>query len=153
MMRRTLRYALLADGSSDRALLPVIGWVLDQHAADLDYPEPGFRPRAHDRPFAAEIAAAIEELLPDILFVHRDAETVDLEKRRQEIPDGERPVVRVVPVRKRFHRDLGSVVHRVAELVRDYAPLRAAAAFRRFESDCIEALREWRGGRGLATSQ
>jgi hypothetical protein len=44
--------------------------------------------------------------------------------------------------RKRFRRDLAVTVHRVAELVGDFAPLRQLPAFARFERDCREACRQ-----------
>lgn len=99
MSRPSLRYALLADGGSDRALLPIIGWVLSRHAHDVDFPEPGFRVRDLRRPIREEMDTAIERHRCEVLFVHRDAERMDPEVRRREIPAGDRPIVRVVPVR------------------------------------------------------
>jgi hypothetical protein len=42
--------------------------------------------------------------------------------------------------RKRLLQDHGNVVQRVAELIRDFAPLRVLPAFARFEHDCRETL-------------
>ena len=34
---RALRYTLLADGSSDRTLIPVLDWLLDRYHPDIRY--------------------------------------------------------------------------------------------------------------------
>ncbi len=204
-MTRLMRLALLADGSSDRALLPIIRWVVAQADPEIEILQPGFRVRDMRSDLLHEMAATCQEFEPDILFVHRDAEAQDPELRRQEIPDVDRTLVRVVPVRmteawllfdadairsaagnpmssaslvlpllkrvealpdpkstlhemllsaaevtgrrlKRFQRDLPASVHRVAELIRDFAPLRRLSAFGRFERECREACREAAGG-------
>ncbi len=93
-----LRFALLADGSSDRCLLPILTWLIRQCRPSLALGEPGFRARVTKLPLADEIAATHALFRPDLLFVHRDAEAADPEARRREIPERER-LVRVVPVR------------------------------------------------------
>lgn len=98
-MRGMLRLALLADGSSDRALLPIIRWVVTQAAPEIEFLQPGFRVRAPRSDLLAEMKSTCQEFEPHILFVHRDAEAQDPELRRQEIPDADRTLVRVVPVR------------------------------------------------------
>jgi hypothetical protein len=105
-----IRYTLISDGSSDRALLPIITWVLRARGgvnriqpewADLNrLPRP---PKAlQDR-----ILAAIDLFPCDLLFVHRDAEREDPEHRYEEIRDAlkeasardfKTPAVCVVPV-------------------------------------------------------
>lgn len=193
-----LKYALLADGTSDRALLPIINWVLRRGRSDLEIAEPGFRARAPSAEMREEMCATLDEFGPDILFVHRDAENQDPELRRGEIPDLDHVIVRVVPVRmteawllfdeaairraagnplgsgglglptlrriedmpdpktclrdallvasevsgrrrKRLKRDIAQSVHRVAELIADFAPLRQVSAFARFERECLQA--------------
>lgn len=42
-----------------------------------------------------------------------------------------------------FKRDMATRVHRVAEVIGDFSPLRALPAFSRFENDTIEALTSW----------
>jgi len=107
-----LHYTLLSDGSSDQALMPVLTWLLHQHLpncpvqprwADLrrlpDCPR-----RLHDR-----IRTTADLYNPcNLLFVHRDAETIPLDQRCAEIhdaigrawPDGSTlPAIAVVPVR------------------------------------------------------
>jgi hypothetical protein len=93
---RPLRLVLLADGSSDRALLPILVWSLREAMREARFLEPEFSVRR------GTLSAAIERMMlehrPDILFVHRDAEREALENRRAEIPYSH-GVVRVVPVR------------------------------------------------------
>ncbi|GBL34863.1 hypothetical protein EMGBS15_04580 [Filimonas sp.] len=79
-MRNGIRYTLIADGSSDKALMNIIKWLLD----DL-YPRIAFEGQFADfrhmpsPPEAGDVQAKIitaEEWYPfDILFYHRDAET------------------------------------------------------------------------------
>lgn len=78
---RSVRYTLLGDGSSDRALVPVLDWLIRTHlppaviqeeaqVADLGrLPSP---PPLADLP--SRIQTAIEFYPCDALFVHRDAE-------------------------------------------------------------------------------
>jgi hypothetical protein len=100
-----MRLALLSDGSSDQALLPVIAWLLGQWStvvfesvwADLrSLPRPPSK-------LAARVTAAIDLYPCDLLVIHRDAEREPLEKRVEEIDEATRSlhvaVVRLVPVR------------------------------------------------------
>lgn len=205
-MPRSLRLALLADGASDRALLPIIRWTLQQADPTLELAQPGFRIRNPGADMRHEMESTCGEHEPDILFVHRDAEAQAPERRRQEIPDLDRTLARVIPVRmteawllfdedairsaadhpkgraklslpasrrvegiadpkqllhellltaaevagrrrKLFQRDLPARVHRVAELIRDFSPLRQLTAFRLFEQECDQA-RKVHGDRG-----
>jgi hypothetical protein len=42
-----------------------------------------------------------------------------------------------------FRRDLSGRVHRVAEVIDDFSPLRVLKAFRKFEDDTLEALTKY----------
>jgi hypothetical protein len=196
-----VRVALVADGSSDRTLIPVIRWTLSQCAGRAQMGQPAFYNRDVGKPLLDEMRRTIELFVPDILFVHRDGETATLDARRAEIPDIDVPLVRVVPIRmteawllfdeaalrvaagnprgrcdlglpdirraeevadpkarlrdallaaaevagrrrKRLLADLPAVVHRVAELIADFAPLRRLSAFSRFQDDCHAAFAE-----------
>jgi hypothetical protein len=88
-----LRYTLLTDGSSDKTLMNIIKWVLDDiypklpcHGSFAD-----LRPLPNPPPFGNVIQRIkrAEELYPfDILFYHRDAENNDnniIKKRKDEI--------------------------------------------------------------------
>jgi hypothetical protein len=103
---KTLTFTLLAEGGSDRLLIPVIEWVI----------------RSFNVPFAFEIVLAepyassdladlalMKEMLRvypcDVLVIHRDSDTQPLKVRRKQITDaslylleGAQPVP-LVPVR------------------------------------------------------
>lgn len=105
-----LRCTLLTDGPSDRALVPLIRWLLREHRGitpvDLEFADLG---RLVDPPrdLSQRIERSIELYPCDVLFVHRDAERASLATRVREIDDAVRrssspetlPVVTVVPVR------------------------------------------------------
>lgn len=84
-----LRYTLVTDGSSDRTLLSALDWLLleklpnsitlESSWADLrSLPSP---PRA----LTEKIKTAAELYPCDLLFIHRDAESVEFSVRRSEI--------------------------------------------------------------------
>jgi hypothetical protein len=203
-----VRTTLVSEGSSDRALLPVLHWLLldlnfsgslEQQWADLrQLPRP-------PRGLPERIRKAVELYPCDLLFVHRDAETMPLSERRQELRSavqnaglGDPPAaVCVVPVRMMeawllfderalrqaagrpsgrhplglprrqhledltdpkgiLHRLLVEAsgvtgrrrkkfptverVHRLANLIEDYSPLRVLPAFRELEQDLRDVL-------------
>ncbi len=104
-----LRYTLVADGSTDACLVPIINWVL------RNYPDPFFRefvPQVADRRWLAgrrgllgRIESGLRQFPCDLLFIHRDAERQDPELRYREIEKGAAEAldlpayVPVVPVR------------------------------------------------------
>ena len=105
-----LRFTLVGDGSSDRALIPILTWLLRQYwegtpiqaeFADLRWlPNP-------PRKLSQRIDKSVELYPCDLLFVHRDAEGESMEDRFDEIGKSLElsekgktlPVVCVVPVR------------------------------------------------------
>ncbi len=106
-----LRYTLLSDGPSDKALMPILTWLLRQHFPNLPIqfrwsdlrrlPNP-------PRELYERIRASIDLYPCDLLFVHRDAETTSLVERLSEINqavsnasvDRQMPaVICVVPIR------------------------------------------------------
>ncbi len=105
-MAVNLAYTLVADGPSDRALLPVLDWLLGEHsqrlfdgvAADLS------RVRNPPKELGLRIQRALELYPCDLLFVHRDAEKAKQQTRRREILKAlgvadHPPAVCVIPVR------------------------------------------------------
>lgn len=106
---RELRFTFRTDGRSDRALMPILTWLLRENGvrcpiqplwADL-YRLPKKPPLMSKAEFES-----ILDLYPcDLLFVHRDAEAQPYEKRVEEIRSviselpGPPPHVCVIPVR------------------------------------------------------
>jgi hypothetical protein len=80
--------SLLADGPSDRALLPILQWVVQEHAGDAvvqcEWADLR-RIRQPPRTLEQRIRRAVDLYPCDVLFVHRDAETRDPERRYEEI--------------------------------------------------------------------
>lgn len=105
-----LRFTLLADGPSDKALLAILEWLL-RSIGVLCALTPKFAELQHLRKPPKRLVDRIRvamELYPcDLLFVHRDAETQSPEERRVEIqeavdelpPSLVPPCVCVIPVR------------------------------------------------------
>lgn len=95
--------ALLAEGSSDRALLPIVRWVLASTTPEdvgLEWVDAASFPR---RPttLREKVDFAPRVCGFDLLFIHRDADNQPPEWRAREIADaaGDKPHVPVVPVR------------------------------------------------------
>jgi hypothetical protein len=122
-----LRFTLLSDGASDRALIPILRWALIENAVRRSI-QPSWADlrqlRKPPKGLANRITAAIEYWPCDLLFIHRDAEGEQLQRRRQEIDEAvqeafaqarNRPrAVFVVPVRMLeawFLTDLDAIRH------------------------------------------
>ncbi|MFN8345323.1 MAG: hypothetical protein U0X91_09975 [Spirosomataceae bacterium] len=109
---KELRYTLISDGSSDKVLLNVIQWLLDDLFPQLPFlgTYGDLRILPHP-PGASDVRNRIEraqEYYPfDILFYHRDAESVDekiISQRIQEIhqeitEERKKVIVCVVPIK------------------------------------------------------
>ncbi|MBI5605073.1 MAG: DUF4276 family protein [Deltaproteobacteria bacterium] len=105
-----IRYTLLSDGPSDRALIPLLTWVLrekgDVNRVQAEWADLGRLPKP-PKSLCDRILSAIDLFPCDLLFVHRDAEREEPEKRYEEIRSAIReatsrgfqtPAVCVVPV-------------------------------------------------------
>jgi hypothetical protein len=106
----SLRYTLLSDGSSDRALMPILDWLLRLHLpncpiqgewADLRHVNKSLR-----NSFEKKIQLSVDLYPCDLLFIHRDAEkeprenrVAEIQKALQKINFSTRPTVHVIPVR------------------------------------------------------
>jgi len=105
-----LNYTLVSDGSSDRMLLPILSWVLQQahptwtfnrEWADLH------TVRSKSTSLTDRIRLSVEWFPCKILFIHRDAELAQPEKRHAEIDAALRKVtlntspiiIHVIPIR------------------------------------------------------
>ena len=103
-----LHCTLLSDGSSDRALIPILRWLLHHllphrpvqlRWADLrQLPQP-------PRPLSEKIITATQLYPCDLLLVHRDAENASIDERQAEVDSAlngaqiTSPGVAVIPVR------------------------------------------------------
>lgn len=108
-----LTYTLLGDGTSDKALMPIIDWTIRQHTpnlviqsqwADFSYlnePPPVSR-------LPGRIHKALQLFPCDWLIIHRDSERQSLSERYEEIMEawremehqyGRQKAVGIVPVR------------------------------------------------------
>lgn len=95
-MNRQLAYAVVADGGTDRLLVPIIQWAVHRLDPGVEILEPEFRKR---RGSVAEFLAAYRSGAM-LIFVHRDSETLTLDERLGEFDTVDRrEVVPVVPVR------------------------------------------------------
>lgn len=95
-MSRQLTFSIVADGGTDRALVPIVQWAVHRLDPDVEVLEPEFRKRS----------GSVVDYLSSyrtgamIVFVHRDAEGVDHATRLAEFAEVERrDVVPVIPVR------------------------------------------------------
>lgn len=99
----------MADGTSDRALIPILTWLLRRCCVSLPI-QPGFadlrRLRNPPKALAERIVTSLELYPCDLLFVHRDVERSTIEDRVSEIRAALsealgplQPAVCVVPVR------------------------------------------------------
>ena len=95
-MNRQLAYAVVADGGTDRLLVPIIQWAVHRLDPGVEILEPDFRRR---RGSITEFLGAYKTGAM-LIFVHRDSEGLSLEERLREFGTVDRPdVVPVVPVR------------------------------------------------------
>lgn len=101
----TLACTLLADGSSDRVLEPVLRWLLDIHCPDVTELQFAEYLPGNPKGLAARIVTALDQYPCGLLFVHRDAEAIRPEARQREIVEawqsqtGGRHLVTIIPVR------------------------------------------------------
>ena len=99
-----MKYTLVADGTSDAVLLPILTWSLKRrHVTPVIAQRADFS-RMPRQPSTEERLRAVLDLYPcDVLFVHRDAEGQAPDLRRKEIADALRFArvthIPVVPVR------------------------------------------------------
>jgi len=106
-----LHYTLLCDGPADKALMPILTWLLQQHLSNWAI-QPHWADLRRLLQPPKELHKRIQislELYPcDLLFVHRDAEAEPLEDRLTEISEAVDkagtdteipPSIGVVPVR------------------------------------------------------
>jgi len=98
-----IRYTLLADGTSDKALIPIVDWLIKQHAPDRGV-QPQFAKLGKvGLDLSNRILAALEQFPCDIMFIHRDGETQTYNSRLEEIdfawPNLNPKYVPLIPIR------------------------------------------------------
>jgi len=104
-----IRYTLVSDGSSDKALLPILSWLLRQQRVMCPI-QPEWAALGGLLKPPRDLSSKIEQSLDfypcDLLFVHRDAEKLSYPQRKNEIINAlaninpaHSPSICVVPVR------------------------------------------------------
>ena len=86
---------MVADGGTDRALVPIIEWAIHRLDPQVEILEPEFRKRSGS---VGEFLASYKTGAM-IVFVHRDAEAAPLTTRLKEFQGVNRKFVPIVPVR------------------------------------------------------
>jgi len=110
MFKPSLRYTLITDGSSDKALLHIINWLLEQHFPNIAYQDTWADLRNLPNPpklLVEKIKIGLNLYPCDLLFIHRDAEKQTIKQRQQEINEaytvlkqtGYPPYICIIPVR------------------------------------------------------
>lgn len=108
-MTKPLNFTLLADGSSDRVLMPILRWLLTEHvlARPINGQWADLSPLRHKpTDLSQRIQTALVIYPCDLMFVHRDAEAQPADIRYEEITQAysgvhfhKPPHICVVPIR------------------------------------------------------
>lgn len=103
------RFSLLTDGSSDRALVPILEWLVRSHAPEITFSilwADLRRLRKPPRGLKERVEAALALYPCDVLFIHRDTEGEQRQARVAEIANALSQIdsedfhsVHVIPVR------------------------------------------------------
>lgn len=107
-----LNYVLISDGTSDRALLPVIDFTLRKYHATVSFKgERADFSRLLKKPksLSEKIESVVDLFNPPVLFVHRDAENEKSATRLNEIEEAiqiaskkispEKEFIKIIPVK------------------------------------------------------
>lgn len=103
-----IKYILISDGSSDRALINIINYTLKQQFNfdfDGERAEIGLFSRQKVKSLEDKIAVVIDYYEPTLIFIHRDAENQALEKREKEIEaalnkvDKTKQYAKIIPIK------------------------------------------------------
>lgn len=98
---KELHYTLLSDGSSDRALIPVLTWLLRMHRVECAIQSRWADLRRVPKPpkkLSERIKLTLDLYPCDLLFIHRDAEKESHEVRVAEIEKAISEAGKLVPV-------------------------------------------------------
>lgn len=100
---KVITATLVADGASDRTLVPIIQFLLDEWS-----PWPhrlAFAEESHNGPLVERLPDALQMYPCDLLFIHRDAEAASPITRREEVETAATqlnlrlPYVCLIPIR------------------------------------------------------
>jgi hypothetical protein len=107
-----IKYVLISDGSSDRALIKIIDHALKQQFNDFDFEgeraDLGLFSRKKIKNLEDKIRITIEYYEPKLVFIHRDVEKESLQKREEEIDKAlaiiqkqntEQQYAKIIPIR------------------------------------------------------
>ena len=94
-MSRQITYTVVADGGTDRLLVPIIEWAIHRLDPEVDILEPEFEKRIGS---VSEFFGSYKHTTM-LVFAHRDAESSDVEDRLSEFGEVSEKVVPIVPVR------------------------------------------------------
>jgi hypothetical protein len=98
-----IRAILIAEGSSDRVLCPILDWLLLQYAKEAEGVRfADFGPIGKPKTLSERISIAIDNYPCNLLFIHRDSDKQDPQWRYDEIKDAvstKIPYICVVPIR------------------------------------------------------
>lgn len=98
---KELRYTLLSDGSSDRALIPLLTWLLRAHGVECAIQSRWADLRRVPKPpkkLSERIRLSLDLYPCDLLFIHRDAEKEPHKVRVAEIQEAISEALKSVPV-------------------------------------------------------
>ncbi len=104
-----IRYTLLSEGTSDRALLPILTWLLQGHlsgcAVQSEWADLARLPKP-PKSLSERIQCSLELYPCQVLFIHRDGDNQGREQRLEEIGKAltqvrrsMSPTICVIPVR------------------------------------------------------
>lgn len=96
-MSRQITFCVVADGGTDRLLVPIIQWAIHRLDPNVEILEPEFRKRS------GPVAQFLAQYNPGthLIFVHRDAENRSLDERLEEFSTvtPSKNIVPVIPIR------------------------------------------------------
>src|SRR5690348_6540892 len=82
-----MRYVLLADGTSDRTLIPIINWLLTYLGVSEAIEAQWAETSPHSTKLTERISNAHNIYSADLMFIHRDAENQPYILRKEEISE------------------------------------------------------------------
>src|SRR4051812_11286917 len=95
-----LRFSLIGEGNTDRALLSILRWLIGEHLPGVEivgvWPEAGKRTAGRD--LAEHIVECAKAERSHLLFVHRDADNAGREARVAEIERAMTMATRWLPI-------------------------------------------------------